>query len=93
VSEYPNPDFSAFSWILKIIPHSDALYKILQTKRSDIALCNTKIDEFKYHMQQLRGGFDHLWSGMENVFNSNGPTRPKRIRIHSINGEEKKILL
>jgi hypothetical protein len=73
-----------------IFPHSDALFKILQTKRSDIAFCNNKIDEFKYHMQKLRGGFDHLWSEMENVFNSNGPTRPKRIRIDSMNGEERK---
>jgi hypothetical protein len=39
-------------------------FKILQTKRSDIAFCNTKIDEFKYHMQKLRGEFDHLWSEM-----------------------------
>jgi hypothetical protein len=40
---------------------------------SDIAFCNIKIDEFKYHVQKLRGVFDHLWSEMENVFDSNGP--------------------
>jgi hypothetical protein len=40
--------------MLKIFPHSGALFKILQTKRSDIAFCNTKIDKFKYHMQKLR---------------------------------------
>jgi hypothetical protein len=36
-----------------ILPHSGALFKILQTKRSDIAFCNTKIDQYKYHMQKL----------------------------------------
>ncbi|PNF14161.1 hypothetical protein B7P43_G13483, partial [Cryptotermes secundus] len=83
-----------FNFMLKIFssifPYSGALFKILQTKRSDIAFCNTKIDEFKHHMQRLRGGFDHLWSEMENVFDSNGPTRPKRIRIDSMSGEERK---
>jgi hypothetical protein len=73
-----------------IFPHSDSLFKILQTKRSDIKFCNTKIDEFKYHMQKFRGRFDHLWSEMKNVFDSNGPTRPKRIHIDSMNGEERR---
>jgi hypothetical protein len=41
-------------------------------------------------MQKLWGGFHHLWSEMENVFDSNGPTRPKRIRIDSMNEEERK---
>jgi hypothetical protein len=38
---------------------------------------------------KLRGEFDHLWSEMENVFDLNGPTRSKRIRIDSMNEEER----
>jgi hypothetical protein len=32
-------------------------------------------------MQKLMGTFDQLRSEMENIFESNGPTRPKIIRI------------
>jgi hypothetical protein len=53
-----------FSFMLKIFSsismHYDALFKIMGTKKSDIAFCNTKIDEFKYHIQKLRGGFAFL---------------------------------
>jgi hypothetical protein len=65
-------------------------FKILQTKRSNIFFCNTRIDGFRYHMQKLRWRFGHLRSEMENAFDSNGPTWPKRICIDSINGEERK---
>jgi hypothetical protein len=41
-------------------------------------------------MQKLRGEFDNLWSEIENVFDSNGPTRSKRICIYSMKGEERK---
>jgi hypothetical protein len=44
-------------------------------------------------MQKLRGGFDHLWSEMEIVFDSNDPNPLKRIRIDSINVEERKLIL
>jgi hypothetical protein len=41
-------------------------------------------------VQKLRVGFDHLWSEMENVLDSNGPTRRKRIRIDKMNEKERK---
>jgi hypothetical protein len=47
------------NFMLKIfssnLPHSDTLFKILQTKRYDTAFCSIKIGEFKYHMQKLKG--------------------------------------
>jgi hypothetical protein len=44
-------------------------------------------------MQKLRGGFDYFRSEMENVLESDGLNRPKRIRIVPMNGEERKPIL
>jgi hypothetical protein len=41
-------------------------------------------------MQKLRGRFDHIWSEMEYIFESNGSNRPKRIYTDSMNGKERK---
>ena len=46
-----------------IFPHTEMLFSILQTKRFDISYCNSKVQDVKETMQQLRNdeSFDHIW--------------------------------
>ncbi|XP_031329186.1 zinc finger MYM-type protein 1-like [Photinus pyralis] len=83
-------DFNFFLDVFSaIFPHSESLFKILQSKISDIAYCNKKIDDFKSHIQRMREEFSDIWERMERFTSDYRPPN-KRMRLDSIPEEDKK---
>ena len=84
-------DFNFFLEIFLVFSFSDNLFKILQTKKSDISFCNAKVNEFDSNMHKFRENFDEIWNKMEELSeNQSSPPKAKRSRVDLMPGEDRK---
>lgn len=71
-----------------VFPHSDSLFKILQTKIANINYCNRRIEKFRQYVQDLRNDFDSFWEQTPS-FSVDDTQKAKRLRVN-VSGQDRK---
>ncbi|XP_072379856.1 zinc finger MYM-type protein 1-like [Diabrotica undecimpunctata] len=84
-------DFNFFLTVFsEIFPHSEKLFKVLQTKILDIDYCDKQIAEFKSYIQKMENEFNEFWNCMD-ILVSENQSPSKRIRLDSVPEEDEKL--